>query len=491
MVDLLGLLVAILLIFLSFNWLKRQQKSTAGTQRGIVIERVDAEAEEEEESKQSMERNLNKPKIKSQRATTKKNKNKHQIPSDPRFLRRYGGHAGAVTAFSASPDGQWLATAGTDGQIRVAKVDEASFNLSATVKTPGMGVFQDHLSAISWLSSEGNPTVAGTIEKSRQIAFYRVRLRKNATTTPATTGGTAKASNNSNQYELIELVKRRFNISSKVDEGVRVAACLADHSHDSNKNCLILTKTVYDPKQSQMKHPNTVAWSGDGGDGAAGTVNTNSPGLRMSPDGAFLCGRGGIGSSEAKIFEVRRRKVKGESEPVFDSVSSRSVMTLVPRTTAAKVADVAFCGERDNLKLHHVSLGVVACEDGSVEVWNLDVDFRQREDPGFICSVQVLDGGDEPVGSYEKKVVCMASSNAISSPENNATIYRLAVATSDSALHLLSYHIEKAHLSVDFSILNSGHKEGVGELQFCPFSGNILYSTGNNNSRDVYSWNLS
>jgi len=489
--------VGIVVMIISYYWYKKQQNVTAFAKlvKGSRnIEEEDSNLQDgnsdDDDTLQPQPAPTKKSKPKTHSATTKKSKNKHQIPSDPHFLRRYGGHSGTVTSFAASPDGQWLATAGTDGQIRVAKVDEAGFNLSAMVKTPGTGVFQDHLSAISWLSSsDNNPTIVGAINKSREIAYYRIRRRKNAT-------AKASGSNSSSQYELIELVKRRFDISSKVDEVNRVDVCLADQSHDSKNNCIILTKTEYDPKRPQLKHPNTVAWNGDDGatSAAAGTVNTNSPGIRLSPDGAFLSGRGGIGAPEAKIFEVRRKKVKGVVEPVFDSISSKGVMTLVPATTGAKVADVAFCGESDNLKLHHVSLGIVGCDDGSVEVWDLDVDYKVGADPRFLASVRLCGGGGV---AGEKKVICVAASVAVSSVGNdgqrdgNASLYRIAVATSDSALHLLSYNIETTSLSVDFSIEDSAHKEGVGELQFCPSSGHFLYSTGKNNSKEVFSWKIS
>ena len=78
------------------------------------------------------------------------------------------------------------------------------------------------LSAIAWLPPcDGHPTVVSAIEKSRQLAFYRLRRRKDA-------AATGKAANGSNQYELIELAKRRFDISGKVDESDRVVACIAN-----------------------------------------------------------------------------------------------------------------------------------------------------------------------------------------------------------------------------------------------------------------------
>ena len=41
---------------------------------------------------------------------------------------------------------------------------------------------------------------------------------------------------------------------------------------------------------------------------------------------------------QVRLFEVRKTKVKGEVEPVFDKIASKSVMTLLPKS--GKVADV-------------------------------------------------------------------------------------------------------------------------------------------------------
>lgn len=145
-----------------------------------------------------------------------------------------------------------------------------------------------------------------------------------------------------------------------------------------------------------------------------GSVHTTSPGIHLSPDGSFICGRGGIGASEEKIYEVRRKKVKGQIEPVFDSIPSKNAITLIPKASA-KVADVVFCGECDKLKQDRLRLGIVACEDGTIEAWGLDVDFRQKEDPKFVSSVKL--GLDE-----DTEVVLMSASVATTS--NGNALYR-------------------------------------------------------------------
>ena len=76
---------------------------------------------------------------------------------------------------------------------------------------------------------------------------------------------------------------------------------------------------------------------------------------------------------------------------------------------------MVFCGECDKLKQDRLRLGIVACEDGTIEAWGLDVDFRQKEDPNFVSSVKL--GLDE-----DTEVVLMSASVATTS--NGNAVYR-------------------------------------------------------------------
>jgi len=384
-------------------------------------------------------------------------------PSDPRYLRRFGGHTGTIVALSLSPDGEWIATAGTDGQIRVTRTSDTGGShlyLQTNIRTAGGGVFQDHASAISW-SPDGR-TVVCAIRRSREIAFYRVR-RKTAG------GATVGNSQGAFPYELIELVKRRF--ATNLEEGTVMGTCLWDLSHSNF--CLILTN-------HGQEHNNTAVWDGSNG-ASVGRLTTAGNGVLLSPDGRFLIGRVGPGAAgnQVKIFEVRRSKVKGEAEPVFDKILSKNCMTVVPGIPKAKVTDLDFCdtGRRDGSSNALLCLG---CDDGTVQIWDLDVEYRNREDPKLLCSANVLPSGGDGDGRNIVRVAACFVGDA----------KRIVVVTSDGSFHLLTYSTvqKRPCLSLDFSIRGT-HPEGVGDVHFCPVSGSVLYSRGVH-SRDVFAWNV-
>jgi WD40 repeat protein len=158
---------------------------------------------------------------------------------------------------------------------------------------------------------------------------------------------------------------------------------------------------------------------------------------------------------------VLRKKVKGEVEPVFDSLSPKAVMTLV--SPKAMIEDVAFCrGDKC----------VVCCDDGSIQIWNLNVEFRQREDPKLVCTSNVLKGS---------KIASVAASFL-------DDVNRIAVATDDAKLHVLTYSPSSSSITLDFTIEHT-HFDGVSDLQFCPATGKVLYSKGAY-SKDVFAWNV-
>jgi WD40 repeat protein len=377
----------------------------------------------------------------------------------PRFVRRFGGHSDHILDMAISPNGEWLATSGKDGQLRVTHVHQKlkssqDMHLSSAIRysvaEEKLGGFKPSLSHIAW--SPDNRTLVGTVVHSGEIALFRMRKQKDAPPT-------AKF-----PFELVELPKRRFGTASKVQGSL--LSCVVDQSHS---NYLLVLTESEDPTHGNI----TVAWDGTNGiaagKGSLGTVNKkqhdniSNPAIRLSPDGRFAC-RGGLGgaATQVKLFEIVKKKVKGEVDPVFDKLSSKSVMTLV---AGRKVADVCFSNRNSS---GNSDLAIVCCVDGLVQVWSLNVDYRQREDTKLLCFFQIQ--------TTEDIVYATASIKA----------NRIAVLTTNSTLHILTY--TESSVFLDLTIEET-HDELVADVQFCPFEGDVVYTRGEE-SKDVFSWKV-
>lgn len=407
-------------------------------------------AANEDKEEEGNKKKSHRPKRGKKTAATEKSKSSSTTyrPSHPRYRKRFEGHTGTVMAMSISPDGEWIATVDTDNQIRVTttRSDNSKLYLRTMTERPNAPP------AISW-SPDGRTAVC-SIRTSREIAFFWIRRKADAV-----------------PHELVELVKGHFATNS--GKGTDIDTCLWDLSH--SYFCLVATL-----------HDNTAAWSGMKRN-FIGRPTTYGNGMCLSPDGRFICSRKGLeepslATKQIQIFKVHRSKINREVEPLFDKISRKSCMTVVPGINNAKVADLEFCdnGQRDWSSSCLLCLG---CDDGSIQIWDLNVDYRLREDPKLICSENVLSVRGKKDAST--KIIRLATSFVGSTK-------RIAVATSDGSLHLLTFSLgatskQQPSLWLDFSI-HCAHSEGVGDIQLCP-SGNVLYSRGLH-SRDIFSWNV-
>eukprot|EP00591_Stephanopyxis_turris_P011154 CAMPEP_0195519224 /NCGR_PEP_ID=MMETSP0794_2-20130614/14526_1 /TAXON_ID=515487 /ORGANISM="Stephanopyxis turris, Strain CCMP 815" /LENGTH=434 /DNA_ID=CAMNT_0040648347 /DNA_START=26 /DNA_END=1330 /DNA_ORIENTATION=+ len=432
MVDFLGLLVALIFMVATIYYMTTKSKESTAS-RSIPSK----EEGEEETAKTRKTQSKKKPSNEKKKTTTKKQQQQRVLKpaAHERYIRRFGGHAGDVLSMSVSPNGEWMATTGVDGQLRVSRVEKEynSLFLRANIDN------HDKICAMSW---EGdNRTIACALTRAEDVVFYRIKKKagdQSSSTSP-----------HSFPYELVELVKRRFSTSSKLDE---VSECVTDSS--STGFNLVLTSG---DSSAKLKTKTVVAWDGKTGD-ALGSVAIGSGDVRLSRDGKFLCTRGGGKTTEIKVFEVLKKKIKGEIEPRFDKIPTKSVMTLIVK---AKVVDVDFWytnGVCDK--------AIVCCVDGTIQIWNLDVEYRVKEDPKLLCTTKI-----------DKKIMMISSSF-----EKD----RFVVATNDAMLHVYSYSSgPNPSISLDFTI-ERFHSEGVGDVQFCK-SGNFLYSRGVV-GKDVFAW---
>lgn len=398
---------------------RRQASSSTGAQQPV----------QQQQPSSNEPKSTNKKQVETAKKKKVPPKKAKPASAHPRFIRRFRGHHGNISIMSVSPNGEWIATTGVDRQLRISRTEV------------GSAVFfranlDESIDAIAWEAD--NRTVVCVLNHSKEIRFYRMRKKQKA------------PSKDKFPYELVELVKRRFSIdSNKFDN---VSSCLVDQACSSFSVLLTCGDTA---AALHQKTKTTVAWDTKEGQALPHSAVMTFGNVRISHDGKLLCGRGEKASKEVKIYEIARKKMKGEIEPRFDKISHKSVMTLI---ASSSVVDVVLCSDR----------AVVCCDDGTIQVWNLNVEYRNKEDPKLLCSIT---GGDEVVA-------------VTASLDGN----RIATATSDSSLHLFTYSLmPKPSISLDFSI-EGCHPDGVGDIQFCP-SGDILYSKGFFD-KDVNAWKM-
>ena len=357
--------------------------------------------------------------------------------------------------------GDWVATAGTDGQLRVTHTKPGS-TLHKQVAV-GSGVNRDQACSVTWC--DGGSTTTSTqqqqqqprtlvcvAQRSQAVALYRMRKKKDAATSDPF------------PYELIELVKRRFSIAEKGTLNASSAVqVFADTAHTTPNNTLVVTAC------RDLEHGNVTLWDNAGE--AVGTLTLPGSGVRLSPDGRFVCGRVNGTSTQVKLYEIQRKKIKDVMEPVFDKVTpTKAAMTLV--TKSSKIVDIDFPGAAgsDSGGAVLCKRAVIVCVDGSLQLWDLDVEFRQRQDPKLLCSCSNLLPND-------------ATIHLLAAGDSN----RIAVVSGQSELYLLSFHDGATpHFTLDCSI-SAAHDDGVGDVQFGP--GSHCVFTRGAYSNNVFAWN--
>ena len=285
------------------------------------------------------------------------------LPSHPRFVKGVKGHTGNVDCVALSPNGMWLATSGSDQQLRITQVGPKAAKKGGEPVYFRIIIEKDMIASMSWASD--SLTVVAAMEDSKDVCFYRMREKKDA---PSTASGF--------KYELIELKKRRFSTSHVG----KIRTCKIDTAYSAP---VIITA-------GNCLADNTVsAYSFDGRKLGQFVNSYSSNGVILSSDGKFVLPRSG--AKEIKIHEVSRRKAKGQAEAVFEGVSQNSVMTLAGLHTGV-VADV-FVGGHDAPVAHGISDRVLTCgNDGILGLWAIDVHYKFNEDPKLLWSQKYSDG---------------------------------------------------------------------------------------------------
>eukprot|EP00586_Coscinodiscus_wailesii_P014926 CAMPEP_0172503756 /NCGR_PEP_ID=MMETSP1066-20121228/172049_1 /TAXON_ID=671091 /ORGANISM="Coscinodiscus wailesii, Strain CCMP2513" /LENGTH=473 /DNA_ID=CAMNT_0013279625 /DNA_START=63 /DNA_END=1484 /DNA_ORIENTATION=+ len=462
--SLLPLLTAVIILILSGLHFFNQGKTKARKSQPVTT----TDIAKQTQSSKDKENNKSRPPPPASKKSKPAPAKKIKPTSHPRFRRKFGGHSGngPVLATSISPQGDWIATSGDDAQLRIVRTGGTTAEKNIFLKTDVAPANEprrknDRVRSVSWAAD--NRTVVCAIETGdygSEVAFYRMRKKRDA------------AAGAEFPYELIELSKHRFSVDSKLEN---LSSCLVDRSAHVGTTkedlanaafSLILTSGV---SHGTADVSCAVAWNGKTGStmgsaklgrgaGAAGER------LRLSSDGEFVCGRCGASSTEMKIYRVKRKRVKGEVNPVFDKLVLAGVITC-----RAKIADVDFLTRESGDDLRVCDKIVACCVNGDVMVWDVS-----GQKPEKLC---VADGPCLGV-SESPPVEIVASGDG----------KRVAVATRDSGLHLFTYSDEDHSIRLDFSI-ERAHSLGVACMEFCPTSSDVLYTLGDA-SKEVFSWNV-
>ena len=141
MVDIFSILVAVVLVAATAYWgFLRGSSKTEHTTESTEA----ASAPQPSKTPQSTKKKQQTHKKARKTAIPSFNTKRSKVPSHPRYIRRFGGHSDNVLTMSICPNGEWMATAGMDGLVRVAQTKKGSTLFFQTkVTAEGLGIFQD------------------------------------------------------------------------------------------------------------------------------------------------------------------------------------------------------------------------------------------------------------------------------------------------------------------------------------------------------------
>lgn len=309
----------------------------------------------------------------------------------------------------------------------------------------------DSITNLSWAAD--SLTVVGSSELTREVYFFRMRKKKDTNNDKPTSNGF--------KYELIELKKRRF----KTNHSGVIQSCAIDTAYSTP-----IIVTGCDCKSDNQ----FLVWDSRSGQKLGQIPNKTGGGAVLSNDGHFISNIS-TSSSEVKIFEVVRKKEKGQAEPVFQGVSNKAAMTLASGAHTSNINSICF-GPHDADVASGVSDRVVtAGADGRLVLWDIDVRFDLRADPEILCKANV--------GSPLK--FCMISLNGkkIACVDNADNIHFYVVETVKSSIKTSERVLKKV-----YTIKNEGTiGGGIKQISFSNYEGTMM-TILNENSKHAFVW---
>jgi WD40 repeat protein len=396
-----------------------------------------------------------KKKFTSAKSSKQRKKKDQMLPTHEKFSHAIKGHSQNIICFAISPNKKWIATASEDQSVRITELENTVSGSSA--RAPlffRINMNGDSITSLSWAAD--SLTVIGSSELTREVYFFRMRKKKD--------NDNEKSASSGFKYELIELKKRRFQTnhmgviqSCAIDTAYSTPIIVTGCDHKSDKQFL-----VWDSKSGQKV-------------GQIPNKSCSNGGAILSHDGHFIA-NASTSSSEVKIFEVVRKKEKGQAEPVFQSISNKAAMTLASGAHTSNVNSVCFGPHDANVASGVSDRVVTAGADGHLVLWDIDVRFDLKADPEIVCKINV---------GFPLKF-CMISSNGkkIACVDNSDNIHFYMVEIVKSSIKTSERALKKINV-----IQNEGTTGGnIKQITFSNYEGTKM-TVLNENSKHAFIWN--
>lgn len=474
----ISVLVAFLVLAISAYYylfvLEPQQKIPSKSQ-----EKDTGDVKAKQDAKKTKHQRTKKQYQSQQKKKQQQPKDKPHDPSDhPRYVRRFGGHQRNISCAALSPSGDWMATTCVDGHLRVVRAaTDSSGKKASSPSSPAFALSAkvesgSRVCALAWLGD--NRTVACVLDvynSPAEVAQYRIRKKKDAPE-----GQSGGCSSGSSPYEIVELAKRRF--STDASKYRTVTGCSTDPSSTAF-DLILLTGESEVNAHCRV----TSAWDGRTGAMLSGAVPITHGGddARLSKDGKFVCGsrfEKENSCKEVKLYEIIKKRHKGDVDPQFDSLPNKHVMTLL---VGKPVADVDFLYDA---AIGGVCTRAIVCTTGGVfQVWNIDVEYSRKEDPRMLFE-------SSAASALSKRGIFAIATSTCDDQQggSNQHQHRMAVAANDSSIHVFEIDLDKEKVTIAHSMERCHGPKGIDDIFFEP-TGTILYSKGTL-SKDVFAWNV-
>lgn len=312
---------------------------------------------------------------------SKKSKKKRNAPTPKhaRFVNFVKGHTAAVSNFSISPDGQFIAVACSDRSLRLTRLSGVLQKNSSPLFIAAKTGFRT-ISACTWAPTSAGLIVLG-VDEDASISLYKC---KRSDTESKASGA---------KYELKELKKRQFQADLE-----ELPKLIAMDQAGREPNIVVaagekkLTIKVFSKDGTTLSALRPKATG----------LQASQSCVAVSIDCRFVAVA--IGGTAALIHEVDK-----SSKLTRDSIMSAHGAHTKPLT------GLAFGGRALAVRHSDVDRLVTTSRDGTWALWNIDVEYQFNVEPKLLYQSEVLcDTGLDHISiSADGSRVAVAAGNSV------------------------------------------------------------------------------